>query len=800
MAVREGNNREPATPGSAGDRTLWHVGPAPAPDPEAEPHPPAPTEIDPVPVRSERSPTPVAPQLEPGDQVPGTRYRIVRFIGDGGMGAVYEAQHLDLERRVALKILLPELSRSPAAAQLFRREARTASKVGSDHIVQLYDFGELPDGRLMFTMELLGGPTLGEEIRRSRTVPAGRTIGILRQLCKGLAAAHAAGVVHRDIKPDNIVLENAKGRIDTVKILDFGIAAIVSDDKSTAPLDAGTPHVLAPELISGIDFDGRADIYSLGCTAYHMLTGQPPFTATGANAVDEILDAHLLSRPRPLRLVRPDLDIPSALERVVLECLEKAPADRYQDMDQLEAALCEAQIEDRLHTTWDDLPLPDVEPELRDRLLREMPDPAGELRPRRSRWLWPLLTAAAMAGGVGATYLWVKSGATADEAGTPAIDALIADARAAAAKTYYVYPPADDPTAPTAYMKIRELEAHGGPHGEKARSQARTLRHEFAATLVRLGDDYWAREGGKPFAVDYYRQALVFDREHPLASQRASLTPEALAELERKASEQDFSQEEIDAAEPLMALAESDAASRRRRIDSIRRRRGDGANERLDTLLAKAVEADDAVGTEGVDRGATAEAPEAAAPEAEETTRAAQEIADSGSRLLRDGKKDEARLFFERALTFDSNNATALSGMVELASARSAYAEALRWAERLVAASPGRPRHHLQLGDIRFELEKYEAARTAYTRARNLGSAEATRRLAKIEAEIGPPPPPPPPDDALPDDDAEEEPAATDPAAHAGDEGRIETAGPPPAAESDAPEPEPEPGPSAEDD
>jgi serine/threonine protein kinase len=772
MAASEGNDRKGRTKGSgtakrtdppeaSPDRTLWHVGPAPAPAPASSDGvspagvpSPALDDLTPIeavpsapvgtPARHSSKPTPAAIELEVGDRVPGTRYQIVRFIGDGGMGAVYEAQHLDLERRVALKILLPDLSRSPAAAKLFRREARTASKVGSEHIVQLYDFGELPDGRLMFTMELLSGPTLGQEIRRNGPIAAGRAIGILRQLCKGFAAAHAAGIVHRDIKPENIVLEASQGRADRAKILDFGIAAIVSDDKGSTPLDAGTPHVLAPELISGVDFDGRADIYSLGCTAYHMLTGQPPFTATGPNAIDQILDAHLLKPPAPFLLVRPDLKIPAALEQVVLKCLAKAPAERYPSMDRLEAALCESQIEAKLSTTWDDLPLPDVDPELRDRLLREMPDLAEELRPRRARWLWPVLTAAAVALGIAGTYVWVSSGATTQESRDSAVDTLVAEARAAASRTYYVYPPADDPAAPTAYGKLRELEAVDGSEANDARIQASALRQEFAATLIRLGDDYWGREGGKSFAIDYYRQALVFDREHALALERASLSPDALVDLERRAADHDFTQEEIDAAASLVALADSD-----------RSRPHNRGVPRKDTS-GRAVAQPDAPPRP---EPATTEAgPTSPIPPPDETAQSAQKIAESGKRLLDGGKGDEARLFFERALTFDSNNATALLGLTKLAVTRHAHNEALRWAERLVAASPNKARHHLELGDIRFELKKYEAARVAYTRAQTLGSSEAAPRLVKVEAKIGPPPQPKPEEPAASDSDKPEAP------------------------------------------
>src|SRR5688572_14965631 len=158
-------------------------------------------------------------------------------------------------------------------------------------------------------MELLQGPTLADEIANGPLQP-GRVIAILRQVCKGLAAAHAAGIVHRDIKPDNIVLETRGGRSDIVKILDFGIATMLDEDSGVRTLGAGTPHYLAPELISGASFDGRADVYAVGCTAYEMLVGHPPFAADRPVDVEAVLGRHMVDLPDAPGKLRPELGIP----------------------------------------------------------------------------------------------------------------------------------------------------------------------------------------------------------------------------------------------------------------------------------------------------------------------------------------------------------------------------------------------------------------------------------------------------------------------------------------------------------
>ncbi|HGG58014.1 MAG TPA: serine/threonine protein kinase, partial [Nannocystis exedens] len=173
----------------------------------------------------EDEPEPVGLRLTAGKLVPGTRYRLLRWLGEGGMGVVYEAEHVDIERRVALKILRFNLSQEPEMAQVFRDEAKAACKMGAANIVEIYDFGELSDGRLYFAMEPLDGLDLVPESEESWIEPV-KLIPILRQICKGLSAAHEVGVIHRDIKPENIIMVTDKsGREGMVKIVDFGISA-----------------------------------------------------------------------------------------------------------------------------------------------------------------------------------------------------------------------------------------------------------------------------------------------------------------------------------------------------------------------------------------------------------------------------------------------------------------------------------------------------------------------------------------------------------------------------------------------
>lgn len=231
-------------------------------------------------------------QLQPGELIPGTRLRIVRWLGSGAMGEVFAVHHLDIERSFAAKLLHD--SDSVARARRFRREARATSKVGSPWVVDIFDFKELPDGRLMYLMELVDGTSLHRYRRTHGAMELSELLALARQLCKGLADAHAAGLVHRDIKAENIMLaKDASNRLHA-KIVDFGLAALLGDEQDGR--GAGTPAYMAPEQVLGKVVDPRADLYSLGATLYELACGHRPFVREDEQA---LMRAHLEDQPVP---------------------------------------------------------------------------------------------------------------------------------------------------------------------------------------------------------------------------------------------------------------------------------------------------------------------------------------------------------------------------------------------------------------------------------------------------------------------------------------------------------------------
>ena len=217
-------------------------------------------------------------------QVLAERYQVLRVIGRGGMGAVYEGSHLGLGKRVAIKVLLQKLAKNQEAIERFHREATNASRIGNDHVADINDIGYTPDGRTFVVMELLEGKTLGRLIQETAPMPAARVVHIIRQVLLGLGAAHDKGVVHRDVKPDNIFLVRAGEDPDYVKILDFGVSKITEGTEQQLRLTktgmvVGTPVYMAPEQAMGATVDFRADLYSVGVMFYEMLAGRPPFYA-----------------------------------------------------------------------------------------------------------------------------------------------------------------------------------------------------------------------------------------------------------------------------------------------------------------------------------------------------------------------------------------------------------------------------------------------------------------------------------------------------------------------------------------
>jgi eukaryotic-like serine/threonine-protein kinase len=270
------------------------------------------------------------------------RYRILRKIGEGGMGAVYLAEHALIEKRIALKILFQDLTRRPDLVARFLQEAKSASRIGQENVIDISDFGQTGDGLVYIAMEYLDGQDLGRLLKTERSMPWLRARPILMQIAKALRAAHGHGIIHRDMKPENVYLIAREGRADFVKVLDFGIAKVVSADENDGPrltqtgMIFGTPEYMSPEQAQGHPPDHRLDVYAVGCIMYQMLTGSVPFTA---DSFMGILTKHLIEAPVPPRQRRPELEIPADVEAICLRALEKDREKRWPDMDAFYRAL-----------------------------------------------------------------------------------------------------------------------------------------------------------------------------------------------------------------------------------------------------------------------------------------------------------------------------------------------------------------------------------------------------------------------------------------------------------------------------
>lgn len=272
----------------------------------------------------------------PGEILAG-KYRIERLIGEGAMGTVMAARHLQLEQYVAIKFLRPELAEEPAIAERFRREAKAAARIKGEHVVRVFDVGELESRLPYLVMEYVEGMNLAEVIAADGRLPPATAIDYVLQACDALAQAHAAGVVHRDIKPSNLFVSNRPDGKPLVKVLDFGISKVSGALAAvTHPaVVMGSPLYMSPEqLMSPRDVDGRSDIWSLGIVLYELLTGTLPFLG------DTIAQICVQIRETPvpsLRKRQPELT--EDLEAVVLRCLEKDPALRYATISDLVSAL-----------------------------------------------------------------------------------------------------------------------------------------------------------------------------------------------------------------------------------------------------------------------------------------------------------------------------------------------------------------------------------------------------------------------------------------------------------------------------
>jgi len=279
------------------------------------------------------------PAAPPADPLIGARvgsFQIVRPIGRGGMGTVYLAEHPAIGSKVAIKFLHQSMAADPQLVARFYDEARAVNLIGHDNIVGVYDLSLLPPDRYYYVMEYLEGETLGALLRRGR-VPSEIALDVLLQLCDALQCAHERGVVHRDLKPDNVFLVARRGRTHFVKLVDFGIAKLrgATGGRTQSGVIVGTPEYMAPEQCDDGPIDPRTDVYALGAMAFELFTGRLPF----AGSVTQLLLAQLRTPPpRPSSLA----PVPPALEAAILRAMEKEPGRRFQDMAAFARALRES--------------------------------------------------------------------------------------------------------------------------------------------------------------------------------------------------------------------------------------------------------------------------------------------------------------------------------------------------------------------------------------------------------------------------------------------------------------------------
>jgi len=287
---------------------------------------------------------------ESSDPLVGTvvagRYKVIKLLGEGGMGAVYLAEHFAIEKKVALKVLHPEYATKGDIVTRFQQEAISASRIKHPNVLEVFDFGQLDSGSFFLAMEFLEGNDLADEIQKNRVLAPDVGLRFALQICRALAAAHAKGVVHRDMKPENVFIQRTADGESIVKIVDFGIAQLRTNEEAAAGAKQrrltrtgmifGTPEYMSPEQAAGRHADLRADVYAVGIILYEMFTGAVPFTGETFLAV---LARHLNDVPPAMSAVYPELGISPEFQAVILRALEKSPDARFQTMTELSQAL-----------------------------------------------------------------------------------------------------------------------------------------------------------------------------------------------------------------------------------------------------------------------------------------------------------------------------------------------------------------------------------------------------------------------------------------------------------------------------
>jgi tetratricopeptide (TPR) repeat protein len=735
----------------------------------------------------------VISRLPLGQLIPGTRYRVRAKLGEGAMGEVYLAEHVDLEKKVALKLLNSIFARQPDSVERFRQEARAASKIGNPYICDVTDFGYTPDGRVFFIMEYLDGRSLRAVLHAEGALPSARVIGILRQTCKALGAAHDKGIIHLDVKPDNVMVRDVPPRTDLVKMVDFGIAGLLSD-QTRQDVISGTPEYIAPERALGRGYGHRSDIYSLGVLSYELLTGTTPFAADDVTA---LLHKHVEEEPQSLRQRAPDRNIPPDLETVILQMMQKDPSARPQNMAVVEAMLCEAQIAAALTTPWDDLELPQVDAQWRAKLADRMPSPRGRQRKM-------IALGATVVAGVAisiALYLGLIRGETVREVMVPvevtkteeiaAVGELLRKAENAARALRYTIPANDSALS---YLEAAEAEAlRSAPNGKSP--GALLLRGAYADALALAGAEL--KKNDLPdLAALKFKEALKFRPDDADLHAKAELSAEERrAYLERAKARSDrqaapvavsvkgpsrddeakqaaaniylaankgmFSEARL--AQKKLATFDASGVQSAKLADALRKAAGTAwaggkytearayyqlvsdldpkdmeAKERLGADAIPTVAPPPTIYDGSIGTGKSKQKDEALVDGARQSA-ASRPYAMAGLAALNKGKLAEAEMAFSRSLRLDHANSVAIAGLAEVAFERGRYTEALDYGRAASRMAPKSPRYLMIVGDAYFKLLRYQEAYDVYKRAAKLNpdDEEITGRLKRAATKLG---------------------------------------------------------------
>ena len=705
------------------------------------------------------------------------RYLVIGHIGSGGLGDVYAAFDSELDRKVAIKILRPSAHDHSLGdpTQRLLREAQALAKLRHENVVTVFDVGTFRR-EVFVAMEFVEGRTLTSWLR-TRDPKWIEVRNVYLEAGKGLSAAHAAGLVHRDFKLDNVIV----GDDGRVTVLDFGLAraigrleaddvggtvpvsldgismntpvsSLLDRDVTRASLVLGTPPYMSPELLTGEPATASTDQFAFCVALFKGLHRRLPFAATTlAEHYDAVTSRRITTSPQ-------DNAVPGWLRKVVERGLEPDPRKRFPSMD----ALLDALIADR--------------------------------RSRRRRRILAIAAVPLLSIAVATVAIVMRPQPTQTERALTL--QLAEEARAAAANGYYVFPPADSPETPTAYAKVVELESLDGAAARAGKEYAENLRTELSEALVRLGDRYFDRPGGPAFAADFYAAALVFDPDHGRARERVALTPGQLADLARRAEEGEFTTGELKAAEALAVLAIEDEtaraervreyfgereatsatqpalleevlddeekavaqAAKRQRSKKKKRSLGVAPLEGVAVPLAPTAKPGGPQAIDGLEDLAVEEEPEevepppeplpetpapvTAEPKAEDLDTPARRAkakaeAKAGKAALARGELKKAELHFNRALSNNRRNVTALAGLARVHYENGDYDQALVYAKRAVNAAPRSARHYVTLGDCYYKQLRYDAARKAYNKGIDLGSSTAKTRLQRLEAKLG---------------------------------------------------------------